>query len=591
VFCDVGNGELGYVAGFGFSSPKDPLVPSRTQGETMSELVIRGGTVVDGTGAPGFRADVSIDAGRITEVGQGLKGDRVLDATDHIVAPGFIDIHTHYDAQVFWDPSLTPSCFHGVTTVVAGNCGFSIAPTRTEHRELIARTLEKVEDMDVAALAAGIPWDFHTFPEYLASVERHGLGLNFAAYIGHTALRLFVMGDDAYERSATAEEVETMRDAIRVALDAGAIGFATSSAPTHRGVDGKPVPSRHADRAEFDALFTVLREEGRGLGMVTPGDVITPEELFDLQKELGVPMTMSALLARPDLEHRKLAELTATSRAEGGQVWPQVSPRPLRFAMSMAAPFILNLNPNFGALLSQPPAARREAYANPAWRKETAVQWGTPGQFQPRWDTISVAESSAYPDLVDRPLVDIAAERGSSPFEALLDLALDEPDLAFRFACTITNDDEAEVAALLRDPHMVIGLSDAGAHLGQICDAVQATDFLGTWVRERQLMPIEEAVHRLTGVQADLLGLSDRGRLAPGAWADVVVFDPATVAPGPIRRVADFPAGSERLTADHPLGVRHVLVNGVPTRVDGVQDLTARSGQLVRSSARVRAVR
>jgi N-acyl-D-amino-acid deacylase len=552
----------------------------------MSELVIRGGTVIDGTGAPGVLADIAIDAGRITEVGDGLRGNQELDATDHIVAPGFIDIHTHYDAQVFWDPALTPSCFHGVTTVVAGNCGFSIAPTRTEHRELIARTLEKVEDMDVAALGAGIPWDFHSFPEYLDSVERHGLGLNFAAYIGHTALRLFVMGDDAYERTATAEEIDGMRDAIRVALEAGAIGFATSSAPTHRGVDGKPVPSRHADRTEFDALFDVLREEGRGLGMVTPGDVITPEDLFDFQMEIGVPMTMSALLARPDFEHRKVAELTARTQAQGGQVWPQVSPRPLRFAMSMAAPFILNLNPNFGALLSQSQEARREAYADTAWRKETAVQWSTPGLFQPRWNTISVAESSAHPDLIDRSLVDVAAERGSSPFEALLDLALDEPDLAFRFACTITNDDEVEVAALLRDPHTVIGLSDAGAHVGQICDAVQATDFLGTWVRERQLMPLEEAVRRLTGAQADLLGLSDRGRLTPGSWADVVVFDPATVGPGTIRRLADFPAGSERLTADHPSGVRHVLVNGVPIRVDGVQDLTARSGQLVRSRPR-----
>ena len=340
----------------------------------MSDVVIRGGTVVDGSGAPGVRADVAIDAGRITQVGGRLEGRRELDATGHVVAPGFIDIHTHYDAQVFWDPALTPSCFHGVTTVVAGNCGFSIAPTRPEHRELIARTLEKVEDMDVAALAAGIPWDFSTFPEYLASVERHGLGLNFGAYIGHTALRLFVMGDGAYERTATAGEVESMRDTIRVALDAGAIGFATSFAPTHRGVDGKPVPSRHANRAEFEALFRVLREAGRGLGMVTPGDVIAPDELFDFQLELGVPITMSALLALPDLAHRGMAERAAATRALGGQVWPQVTPRPLRFTMSMAAPFILNLNPRFGDLLARPPEARREAYADPAWRKAALDQ-------------------------------------------------------------------------------------------------------------------------------------------------------------------------------------------------------------------------
>jgi N-acyl-D-aspartate/D-glutamate deacylase len=555
----------------------------------MSDLVIRGGTVIDGSGAPGVRADVAIDAGRITGIGEGLAGDRELDATGHVVAPGFIDIHTHYDAQVFWDPALTPSCYHGVTTVVAGNCGFSIAPTRPEHRELIARTLEKVEDMDVAALAAGIPWDFATFPEYLASVGRHGLGLNFAAYVGHTAVRLFVMGGDAYERTATAAEVEAMRETVRVAIGAGAMGLATSFAPTHRGAGGKPVPSRHADRAEFDALYGVLRETGRGLGMVTPGDVISTEELFDFQRELGVPITMSALLTRPDFEHRKVAELTARSQAAGGQVWPQVTPLPLRFTMSMAAPFLLNLNPKIGDLLSQPQQARRQAYADPGWRRETIGLWVEGKSVRmPRWETFSIAESPAHPELEDRPLADLAAGRGAHPFEVLLDLALDEPGLALRFACTVANDNVDEVADLLRDEHTVLGLSDAGAHVGQICDAVQATDFLGTWVRDRQLMTLERAVHRLTGAQADLLRLSDRGRLTPGAWADVVVFDPSTVAPGPVRRVADFPAGSERLTADQPQGIRHVLVNGTPIRTDGQQDLTTRTGQLVRPGPHAR---
>jgi len=552
----------------------------------MTQLVIKGGTVIDGTGVPGFSADVAVKDGKISEIGEGLSGDQELDATGHVVAPGVIDIHTHYDAQVFWDPALTPSCFHGVTTVVAGNCGFSIAPTHPEHRDLIARTLEKVEDMDVAALAAGIPWDFETFPEYLASVQEHGLGLNFAAYIGHTALRIFVMGDAAYDRTATVDEVETMKSAVREALEAGAIGFATSSAPTHRGVDGKPVPSRHADRYEFDALFGVLAETGLGLGMVTPGDVITPEELFALQQELGIPITMSAVLAQSDLGHRKVVEMTARSRKAGGQVWPQVSPRPLRFAMSMAAPFILNLTPAFGDLLSQSLEDRRRAYSDPIWRRRTTEEWSVPGVFVPKWETITIAESHAHPDLVDRPLEDIAAERGSSPFDTLLDLTLDEADLSLRFACTISNDDISELSALLRDENMVIGLSDAGAHVGQICDAVQATDFLGSWVRERSLMSLEQAVHRLTGVQADLLGIADRGRLKVGNWADLVVFDPATVGPGPIRRLADFPAGSERLTAETPLGIRHVLVNGAPIRVNGQQDLSLRAGQLVRPDRR-----
>ena len=219
---------------------RDLTYPATTHldGESTTwrtRLVIKGGTVHDGSGAAGTRADVGIADGRITEIGPNLDGDRVLDAGDCVVAPGFIDIHTHYDAQVFWDPALTPSCYHGVTTVVAGNCGFSIAPTRAEHHELIARTLENVEDMDVAALAAGIPWDFATFPEYLASVANHGVGINFAAYIGHTALRLFVMGDDAYERTATAEEIAAMQQVLREAMDAGAAGFATSFAFPHRG--------------------------------------------------------------------------------------------------------------------------------------------------------------------------------------------------------------------------------------------------------------------------------------------------------------------------------------------------------------------
>ena len=208
-----------------------------------ADLVIKGGTVVDGTGAPGTRADVAISDGKVAAIGPDLDGERVLDAGGHIVAPGFIDIHTHYDAQVFWDPALTPSCFHGVTTVVAGNCGFSIAPTRPEHHDVIARTLENVEDMNVETLGAGIPWDFSTFSEYLASVERRGTAMNFSAYIGHTALRLFVMGDAAYERVATDDEIAQMQAVLRESMEAGAAGFATSFAPTHRGVDGLPIPA------------------------------------------------------------------------------------------------------------------------------------------------------------------------------------------------------------------------------------------------------------------------------------------------------------------------------------------------------------
>jgi len=553
----------------------------------MSELVVRGGTVIDGTGSPGFLADIAIDHGRVTAIGSGLDGDRVLDAGGCAVAPGFIDIHTHYDGQVFWDPALTPSCYHGVTTVIAGNCGFSIAPTRAEHRNLIARTLENVEDMDVPTLEAGIEWDFTTFPEYLASVGRRGLGLNFTAYIGHTALRLFVMGTDAYERAATAEEILGMQALVLEAMAAGAAGFATSQSPTHRGADGKPVPSRFAERDELDALLGALRESGRGVAAFTPGGNLGVAALYELQPKIGRPFTYTGLLTMPGGRHRAMTELSRHGWADGAEVWPQVTPRPLQFSMSMADPFTFNINPKVAALMSEGMAERRSAYASPAWRAEVMAEWETGQEFgKPRWETFVFAESAANPELNGRRVAEVAGERNADPFGLILDVALDEPGLALRVASVVANDDIDELRTLLLEPGCTLGLSDAGAHVSQICDAPQATDYLGNWVRDRQLTTLEEGVRRLTKQQADIFGLTGRGHLTPGAWADVVVFDPATIGPGPIRRVTDFPTGSERLTADAPTGVRHVLVNGVAIRTDGVQDLTARPGQLASSAGR-----
>jgi N-acyl-D-amino-acid deacylase len=553
----------------------------------VSELVVRGGTVIDGTGSPGVRADIAVDHGRITAIGLKLEGDRTLDAVGYVVAPGFIDIHTHYDGQVFWDPALTPSCFHGVTTVIAGNCGFSIAPTRAEHRNLVARTLENVEDMDVATLEAGIEWDFTTFPEYLASVGRRGLGLNFTAYIGHTALRLFVMGDDAYERAATAEEIVDMQNLVREAIAAGAVGFATSLSPTHRGVGGKPVPSRFAERDELEALLGTLGESGRGVAAFTPGESLGLSDLYELQPKIGRPFTYTGLLTSPTGMHRQMTELGRRGWAAGAEVWPQVTSRPLQFSMSMADPFTFNVNPKMAALMSEGIAERRRAYASPAWRAGVIAEWDAGLDFgRPRWETFVLSESAANPELNGRRVAEVASERNVDPFDLILDVALDEPELALRVASVVANDDIDELRTLLLEPGCTLGLSDAGAHVSQICDAPQATDYLGNWVRDRQLTTLEDGVYRLTKQQADIFGLSDRGQLAPGAWADVVVFDPDTIGPGPIRRVTDFPTGSERLTADAPTGVRHVLVNGIPIRADGVQDLTARPGQLASSAGR-----
>jgi N-acyl-D-aspartate/D-glutamate deacylase len=533
--------------------------------------VIRGGTVVDGTGAPGQRADVAVSEGHVTEVGTNLKGDVTVDADGCVVAPGFIDIHTHYDAQVFWDPALTPSCYHGVTTVVAGNCGFSIAPVKPADRELIAHTLEKVEDMNPASLIAGIPWDFETFPEYLASIARRGTMLNFAAYIGHTPLRLYVMGDEAVGREATADEIATMSAMVAEAMDAGAAGFSTSFAQTHLGADGQPIPSRWAGREELDALCRAASQSGRGVVAVNGGDGLSFRDTYDLALGLERPVTFTAVLTAPNGAHLRAMEIHRAGRARGANVWPQVSCRPLTFSMSMVEPFSLNTNPVFAELMPLTLEQRKAAYADPDFRRRVIEQWekGKEVLLQPRWDAYEIMESTAHPELIGERIGALAERRGVHPLDVLLDITVDEPGLAVRVKALLANDDAEGVDMLLHEDHCTLGLSDAGAHVGQLCDAVLSTDLLGTWVRDKQKLTLEEAIHKLTKVQADLFGFRDRGVIRPDARADLVVFDPKTVAPGPVRRVADFPAGGERLTADQPSGMRHLFVNGTVVQRDG----------------------
>jgi len=546
-----------------------------------ADLVIRGGTVVDGTGAPGRVADVAITGDRISAIGPDLKGQRELDASGQVVAPGFIDIHTHYDAQVFWDPALTPSCFHGVTTVVAGNCGFSIAPTRPEHRETIALTLENVEDMDRSALAAGIPWDFETFPEYLESVRRRGTIINYNAYAGHTALRLFAMGDAAYERGATDEEIERMCGALREALEAGAAGLATSFAVTHRGMDGLPVPSRFAEKGEFEALCKVVGEFGKGVVHVAPGEQCNIPDLYPLQRETGRPFTYAALLTFEGASYRDQAEFNTQQHAQGADVWPQVSPRPLTFQFQMSDPFFLNQAEAFANLMKGTRAEREAAYRDPEWRRTAAKQIDE-SVLTVRWKTVEIAESDVHTELIGRNVSDLAAERGCHPIDVVCDVAL-EDDLKTRFRQIVANDDEEGVAYLLNRDDCALGLSDGGAHVGQLCDAPLPTTLLGKWVRDRGIMPIERAIQKLSQEPARLFGFVDRGELAVGKKADIVVFDPATVDSGPVRRVRDFPADSERLTADEPRGMTHLLVNGTPIRENGKslhEAMDARPGEI-----------
>ena len=538
-------------------------------GAVAGSTVFKGGTVVDGSGSPGVAADVRLADGRIDAIGTNLRGDTVIDASGMVVAPGFIDIHTHYDAQVFWDPALTPSCFHGVTTVVAGNCGFSLAPTHPADHDLLVHTLEKVEDMDPATLVAGIPWDFETFPEYLDSVRRRGCALNFSAYIGHTPLRIWVLGDEASQREATPDEVARMASLVSEAMAAGAAGFATSFAVTHLGADGRPIPSRVATADEIETLCGAVAASGRGVVAMNGGANVGFAQMYDMAARLGVPFTYSALLTTADQRYLKLVDIHRRRRNEAS-VWPQVSCRPLSFSQTLGDPFTLNTNPVFAELSSGTVEQRRAAYADSAWRQRVREAWAEGKGLVPRWETYDVMDSVAHPELVGRRFIDAAGALEGDELDRLLALALAEAEPGdLRVRAVMANDDPDGIRLLLNEEGCTLGLSDAGAHVSQLCDAPMPTDLLGPWVRDRQVLSLEEAVRKLTSVQARLFGFEGRGVLAEGAHADVVVFDAATVAPGPLRRVRDFPTGSERLTADQPPGMHHVFVNGRPVVRDG----------------------
>ncbi len=480
-----------------------------------ADLVIRGGTVFDGTGGPGRVADVAISGGLIEEIGPKLDGTVEVDASGCAVAPGFIDIHTHFDAQVFWDPELKPSSYHGVTTVVAGNCGFSIAPCRPEHHDVIVHTLENVEGMDAASLSAGIAWEFETFPDYLDLVGRRGTTLNFTAYIGHTALRLYVMGDAAYERAATPEEIDRMCRLVGEAMEVGAAGLSTSFSFAHRGVDGKPVPSRFAEMDEVEALFMAAGKAGKGVVLTTPGWQCEYPDIFTWQPRVGRPFTCP-LFALSSGKHREVVQMHEEALARGANVWPQVTPRPLTMQFTLADAYNLNVGEVFGELIKVSPAVRKAAFRDQEWRTRAYEDLeGNEGGMKPRWETFEVSESERFPELLGRRVTDIARERGVSPLDVMCELALAE-DLATRFRAYIANDDREEVGRLLTEDHVVLGLTDAGAHVDQLCDAPSPTDLLGTWVRERELMPLERAVRKLAGEPADMFGFEGRGYLRPG---------------------------------------------------------------------------
>jgi N-acyl-D-aspartate/D-glutamate deacylase len=376
------------------------------------------------------------------------------------------------------------------------------------------------------------------------------------------------MGDDAYERKATAQEIERMSQLVGEAIEHGAAGFSTSFAYTHRGVDGKPVPSRFADHDEVEALFLAAGRAGKGVVLITPGEQCSYADVYEWQPRIGRPFTYP-LFARPGGQHREQVELHENGLARGLQVWPQVTPRPLTMQFTLMDPYSLNVGSVFGELLKGDREARVAAYRDPAWRARASADLEQ-APMKPRWETFEVSESERFPELEGRRVSELARDRGSSPLDVMCELAVAD-DLKTRFRAYIANDDVEAVGHLLTHESVALGLSDAGAHVDQLCDAPLPTDLLGTWVRQRQLMPLEKAVRKLTGEPADVFGFARRGYLREGYWADVCVFDPDRVAPGPVRRVRDFPADGERLTAEEPAGVRHVLVNGTLIRTDGSQ--------------------
>jgi N-acyl-D-aspartate/D-glutamate deacylase len=533
------------------------------------DLKITGGTLVDGTGSPARRADVGVRAGRVVALGEAPgTASRTLDAEGRVVAPGFVDIHTHYDAQVFWDRMLTISPWHGVTSVVMGNCGFGVAPTRPEHRSLIIRTLEKVEGMSVEALETGLgeDWPFETFPQFLDAIESRGTAINVGALVGHTPVRLYVMGEDATERAATQEEISRMRAIVREAL------------------------SRLSELDEIQALAGTLGELSGGILQATVGRGLFFEEFAGIARETGRPVSWTALLAGmggPGL-HRAFLERSAKILEQGLPVYPQVACRPLNFEFQFKEPFVFESMSLFQPVSAADLEGKARIYRDPefrrAFREKTGESGG--GALGASWERTWISSCPSEPALEERRVDEVARERGTTPVDLALDLALDS-NLEARFRMAIFNTNEDEVEELIRSPHTILGLSDAGAHASQLCDACFSTHLLGHWVREKQSISLEQAVHMLTAQVCEVFDIRDRGRLAQGLPADVVVFDPDTVGASGLRRVYDFPAGADRLVSDAS-GIEAVIVSGVPIRIEGHDVVDAEGelpGQVLRGSA------
>jgi len=554
------------------------------------DLLIKNGLMVDGTGAPARRADVAIKGGTIAEIGRVKDGaDTVIDADGLVVAPGFIDPHTHYDAQICWDGAVTPSSWHGVTSVIMGNCGVGIAPCKPEAREIAMRDLVNVEAIPFDVLNAGITWDWETFPQFLdaAALRNPSLNLGFIAPL--TPFRHWVMGEASIERAATPAETAKIKALLGEAVDAGAFGFSTTILNQHLGYEGRPLACRNASRAELTAYANALKERGKGaieIALTRKIAVMDDEEyaLLDLLlRESGRHVTFLALFDRDDIPEavRDTLKKAAPLIARGAR--PQTSPLPLTRDINMRSPFSFAAFPSWKRVFedkSKP--AQAAVYADPAFRNQFREELKRPMAFG-NWERICVHEV-ASPDLKaleGRSVADIAREQGKDGVDALLDLTL-KADLDIEFTMASFNTRVDRMTEILNDKTVLVALGDGGAHVDMLCDAGYPTYLLGTWVRERQALTLEEGVRRLTSDPAEVFGVKGRGRLAPGLAADVAIFDASRIgSTNRGERRFDLPGGAKRMVMPSR-GVEYTVVNGAVTWQDG--KLTgATAGQVLRS--------
>lgn len=540
----------------------------------MQDIIFRNATVVDGLGNDPQRGDVAVKDGRITAIGRNIAGDAAeqVDADGLYLCPGFVDVHTHYDAQISWDATLSPSSTLGVSTVVMGNCGFGIVPCAPPHNETIMKNLSVVEGMDLDSLRQGIRWDYTDYPSYRRFVEAQAPYLNIGVLIGHSAVRLDAMNEAASERRLpTAEELHRMRETVREAMRAGAIGFASSFSPNHSGYGGVPMPSTIAEEEELRSLVDVLREENCGIFQIAAGARATVDFLETIAEQSGRPVSMSGgmTLYSESQPARAVATLDRCREAmdRGNPVYGQVSCQPLSMDFTPRDPYPFYTYSALNAVRNvDDPAELRRVYADASFREAFREGLRHPdpaAAFSGNWARVlvSVPATERNAGLRGRSIAEIAGERSVDPIDAFFDLALDE-DLDTTFVGLLYNAVDEGVRPLLEHEASIIALSDAGAHLGFLCDAGYGLYMLGHWVRQRGDFEWADAVRRLTSLPADRYGIRDRGRVAVGAHADLLLFDPKTVGVSGLVQRTDMPGGSSRMVRE-PYGVHGLWVNGV----------------------------